>query len=188
MCRAFCAACQCSAEGSHYSRCDRLSGQCVCRPGVVGRRCDACTHGSYGFPSCQGNDAHLSDPSSHRSGEEPKPDRSITTAGDSGFRATAFILFFFFIFVFCCYSFLQGNKEIYIFFKSPINFKVTESFRTLALALALTPVLPWSSINEKHMSKKRNLRYDWRRSAGVNWARFHLDLLFLLFFIFFCFH
>lgn len=82
--------------------------------------------------------------------------------------------------MFCCYSFLQGNKEIYIFFKSPINFKVTESFRTLALALALTPVLPWSSINEKHMSKKRNLRYDWRR--------FHLDLLFLLFFIFFCFH
>lgn len=117
MCRAFCAACQCSAEGSHYSRCDRLSGQCVCRPGVVGRRCDACTHGSYGFPSCQGNDAHLSDPSSHRSGEEPKPDRSITTDGDSGFRATAFILFIYF-FSFLCFVVILFYKETkkYIYF------------------------------------------------------------------------
>lgn len=56
---AFVAACQCSAEGSRYTSCDQVSGQCVCLPGVVGLRCDSCAHGSYGFPSCRGKNTHM---------------------------------------------------------------------------------------------------------------------------------
>lgn len=48
-------ACQCSAEGSRFSVCDSVSGQCVCLPNVEGRRCDSCSSGSYNFPLCQGN-------------------------------------------------------------------------------------------------------------------------------------
>lgn len=58
----FVSACQCSAEGSHYSSCDQVTGQCVCLPNVVGLRCDSCAHGSYGFPNCQGNDTDLHRP------------------------------------------------------------------------------------------------------------------------------
>lgn len=48
-------ACQCSAEGSRFSVCDSVSGQCVCVPNVVGQRCDSCSSGSYNFPLCQGD-------------------------------------------------------------------------------------------------------------------------------------
>lgn len=51
-------ACHCSGEGSRYTSCDQVTGQCVCLPNVVGLRCDSCAHGSYGFPNCQGNNAH----------------------------------------------------------------------------------------------------------------------------------
>lgn len=48
-------ACDCSAEGSRFSTCDPVSGQCVCHPNVVGQRCDRCSPGSYDFPLCQGD-------------------------------------------------------------------------------------------------------------------------------------
>lgn len=97
VCHTFCAACGCSAEGSHYSHCDRLSGQCVCHPGVVGRMCDTCRHGLYGFPSCQGIDAHTSDPSSQSMQTGPERNQNLTcqspkrlVSGILGSRVTRF--------------------------------------------------------------------------------------------------
>uniref|UniRef100_A0A287AG36 Basement membrane-specific heparan sulfate proteoglycan core protein n=1 Tax=Sus scrofa TaxID=9823 RepID=A0A287AG36_PIG len=37
-----CQRCDCSPHGSVHSDCDRESGQCVCRPGATGLRCEAC--------------------------------------------------------------------------------------------------------------------------------------------------
>lgn len=49
-------ACQCDPQGSLSSECNPHGGQCLCKPGVAGRRCDHCAPGYYGFgPSgCQG--------------------------------------------------------------------------------------------------------------------------------------
>lgn len=50
------AACQCDPQGSLSSECDPHGGQCRCKPAVVGRRCDRCAPGYYGFgpAGCQG--------------------------------------------------------------------------------------------------------------------------------------
>ncbi|XP_012413663.1 laminin subunit alpha-1 [Trichechus manatus latirostris] len=37
-----CRKCECSPHGSAHSSCDGVSGQCVCRPGATGLRCDQC--------------------------------------------------------------------------------------------------------------------------------------------------
>ncbi|XP_039074653.1 laminin subunit alpha-1 isoform X2 [Hyaena hyaena] len=37
-----CQRCDCSPSGSVHGNCDRRSGQCVCRPGATGLRCDEC--------------------------------------------------------------------------------------------------------------------------------------------------
>ncbi|XP_024911850.1 laminin subunit beta-4 isoform X2 [Cynoglossus semilaevis] len=42
-----CIPCECSAEGSRSSECDVLSGQCVCKENVEGRRCDRCKPGFF---------------------------------------------------------------------------------------------------------------------------------------------
>ncbi|KAB0376143.1 hypothetical protein FD755_012786 [Muntiacus reevesi] len=42
-------ACKCHPQGSKGPSCSRLGGQCQCKPGVTGRRCDACSTGSYGL-------------------------------------------------------------------------------------------------------------------------------------------
>ncbi|XP_008851420.1 laminin subunit beta-2 [Nannospalax galili] len=41
--------CQCDPQGSLSSECNPHGGQCMCKPGVVGRRCDVCATGYYGF-------------------------------------------------------------------------------------------------------------------------------------------
>lgn len=43
------AACQCDPQGSRSSECQAQGGQCECKPHVLGRRCDHCAPGSYGF-------------------------------------------------------------------------------------------------------------------------------------------
>ena len=45
----FPAACECDPQGSLSSVCDPNGGQCQCRPNVVGRRCDRCAPGTFGF-------------------------------------------------------------------------------------------------------------------------------------------
>ena len=37
--------------GSSSQQCDDVSGECECRPGVVGSQCDSCKDGSFGFSS-----------------------------------------------------------------------------------------------------------------------------------------
>ncbi|NXN99499.1 LAMB4 protein, partial [Rhinopomastus cyanomelas] len=42
-------ACNCHPQGSLNSSCSKLGGQCECKANVVGRCCDTCSVGSYGF-------------------------------------------------------------------------------------------------------------------------------------------
>ncbi|XP_076804829.1 laminin subunit beta-1-like isoform X2 [Clavelina lepadiformis] len=41
--------CDCDLQGSESRICDDWGGQCVCKPNVIGRRCDRCAPGTYGF-------------------------------------------------------------------------------------------------------------------------------------------
>nr|XP_019933838.1 PREDICTED: laminin subunit alpha-5-like [Paralichthys olivaceus] len=47
-----CTECSCSPCGT--DSCDPRTGQCRCKPGVTGPRCDRCEDGSFGFDSCSG--------------------------------------------------------------------------------------------------------------------------------------
>ncbi|XP_057219104.1 laminin subunit alpha-5 isoform X1 [Triplophysa rosa] len=47
-----CTRCNCSPCGT--DRCDPHTGQCRCKPGVVGAHCDRCENGAFGFDSCAG--------------------------------------------------------------------------------------------------------------------------------------
>ncbi|XP_069485257.1 laminin subunit beta-1 [Ambystoma mexicanum] len=42
-------ACQCDPQGSLSSVCEPSGGQCQCRPNIVGRKCDRCVPGTFGF-------------------------------------------------------------------------------------------------------------------------------------------
>ncbi|XP_034171779.1 laminin subunit beta-1 isoform X2 [Osmia lignaria lignaria] len=41
--------CECNPTGSHSLLCENYGGTCPCKPNVVGRRCDRCAPGTYGF-------------------------------------------------------------------------------------------------------------------------------------------
>ncbi|XP_035224803.1 laminin subunit beta-1-like isoform X2 [Stegodyphus dumicola] len=41
--------CSCDPTGSESLKCERLGGQCRCKANVVGRQCDRCAPGTYGF-------------------------------------------------------------------------------------------------------------------------------------------
>jgi laminin alpha 3/5 len=45
--------CNCDVEGSTSFECDKFGGQCPCRPNIIGRRCEICKTGFYGFPKCR---------------------------------------------------------------------------------------------------------------------------------------
>ncbi|KAM9590306.1 LOW QUALITY PROTEIN: laminin subunit alpha-5 [Trichechus inunguis] len=47
-----CTRCDCSPCGTEA--CDPHSGQCLCKAGVAGRRCDRCQEGHFGFEGCEG--------------------------------------------------------------------------------------------------------------------------------------
>ena len=51
-----CEPCDCHGVGSLNNNCDMRSGQCVCKPGVGGRRCDRCLPDHYQFSEvgCKG--------------------------------------------------------------------------------------------------------------------------------------
>uniref|UniRef100_F7GGL1 Laminin subunit alpha-5 n=1 Tax=Monodelphis domestica TaxID=13616 RepID=F7GGL1_MONDO len=51
-----CEDCNCSRPGVEELTdpgCDLDSGQCKCKPNIIGRRCDACAPGFYGYPNCR---------------------------------------------------------------------------------------------------------------------------------------
>ncbi|XP_038622372.1 laminin subunit alpha-3 [Tachyglossus aculeatus] len=59
--QAGCLACNCSLAGTSESAaadCDGSSGQCRCKAGVEGRRCDRCAPGFSGFPDCAPCNCH----------------------------------------------------------------------------------------------------------------------------------
>ncbi|XP_066474032.1 laminin subunit beta-2 [Tiliqua scincoides] len=41
--------CQCNPQGSLSSECNPNGGQCQCKPNVMGRRCERCSPGTFGF-------------------------------------------------------------------------------------------------------------------------------------------
>ncbi|XP_066526408.1 laminin subunit alpha-5 isoform X2 [Hoplias malabaricus] len=50
-----CEICNCSRPGvtSQDINCDTHSGQCRCKTNVIGRQCDRCAPGFYGYPNCR---------------------------------------------------------------------------------------------------------------------------------------
>ena len=43
--------CGCNVTGSQDNVCAKYEGQCKCKPGVTGRKCDACLPGYFNFTS-----------------------------------------------------------------------------------------------------------------------------------------
>ncbi|NP_001123798.1 uncharacterized protein LOC100170549 [Xenopus tropicalis] len=52
--------CLCDLQGSLSAVCDKIGGQCKCKPNVIGQRCDQCAPGTYGFGpyGCSKCDCH----------------------------------------------------------------------------------------------------------------------------------
>lgn len=48
-----CRQCQCDRIGSIGYLCNIANGQCQCREGYAGRRCEACAVGYFGYPECR---------------------------------------------------------------------------------------------------------------------------------------
>lgn len=45
--------CHCVAEGSRSFKCAQFGGQCPCKDNIIGRRCEICKTGFYGYPNCK---------------------------------------------------------------------------------------------------------------------------------------
>lgn len=45
--------CNCDYQGSTTFECDPFGGQCQCKANIIGRQCEACKTGYYGFPDCK---------------------------------------------------------------------------------------------------------------------------------------
>nr|CAD7256718.1 unnamed protein product [Timema shepardi] len=45
--------CQCDFDGSLSFECEPFGGQCPCKPNIIGRRCEICKTGYFGFPNCK---------------------------------------------------------------------------------------------------------------------------------------
>ncbi|NXS90597.1 LAMB3 protein, partial [Jacana jacana] len=49
-----CRECDCDFQGTEDVGCDKTTGQCLCRPGVTGARCDQCQRGHCStYPGCE---------------------------------------------------------------------------------------------------------------------------------------
>uniref|UniRef100_A0A670I4A0 Laminin subunit alpha-5 n=1 Tax=Podarcis muralis TaxID=64176 RepID=A0A670I4A0_PODMU len=56
-----CEDCNCSSPGTQdlaEPGCNIDSGQCRCKPNIVGRQCDLCAPGYYGYPNCRSCNCH----------------------------------------------------------------------------------------------------------------------------------
>nr|XP_015824219.2 laminin subunit beta-2 isoform X1 [Nothobranchius furzeri]XP_054602176.1 laminin subunit beta-2 isoform X1 [Nothobranchius furzeri] len=60
--------CQCDPQGSMSGECDKVGGQCRCKANVIGRRCDQCAPGTYGFGAngCTACNCHSDGSLSHQ--------------------------------------------------------------------------------------------------------------------------
>ncbi|NXI99520.1 LAMB3 protein, partial [Psophia crepitans] len=52
--RVGCTECDCDFQGTEDVGCDKTTGQCLCRPGITGHRCDQCQRGHCNtYPGCE---------------------------------------------------------------------------------------------------------------------------------------
>ncbi|KAG7235214.1 hypothetical protein INR49_030617, partial [Caranx melampygus] len=60
--------CQCDPQGSLSGECEKVGGQCRCKPNVMGQHCDQCAPGTYGFGvhGCTACDCHSEGSLSHQ--------------------------------------------------------------------------------------------------------------------------
>ncbi|KAF3696520.1 Laminin subunit beta-2 [Channa argus] len=60
--------CKCNPQGSLSGECEKVGGQCRCKPNVMGRYCDQCAPGTYGFgvSGCTACDCHSEGSLSHQ--------------------------------------------------------------------------------------------------------------------------
>ncbi|CAL8370158.1 unnamed protein product [Lota lota] len=80
--------CQCDPQGSVSADCEKVGGQCLCKPNVIGRRCDQCAPGTYGFgpQGCAACDCHSQGSVSHRC--EPARGQCVCRPGATGRRCS----------------------------------------------------------------------------------------------------
>lgn len=45
--------CNCDIDGTISFECEKFGGKCPCKPNIIGRRCEICKTGFYGFPNCK---------------------------------------------------------------------------------------------------------------------------------------
>ncbi|KAL4655456.1 laminin subunit alpha-5 isoform X1 [Arapaima gigas] len=62
-----CEVCNCSRPGvtAQDINCDSDSGQCRCKNNIIGRRCDRCAPGYYGYPNCRPCDCNAAGTEGH---------------------------------------------------------------------------------------------------------------------------
>ncbi|KAM9750902.1 laminin subunit beta-1 isoform 1-T2 [Menidia menidia] len=60
--------CRCDPQGALSGECERVGGQCRCKPNVIGRRCGQCAPGTYGYgiQGCTACDCHSEGSVSHQ--------------------------------------------------------------------------------------------------------------------------
>ena len=46
--------CECVLDNSVNDTCDETGGQCNCKDGFSGLKCDSCAEGFFGYPMCSG--------------------------------------------------------------------------------------------------------------------------------------
>uniref|UniRef100_A0A146MHL0 Laminin subunit alpha n=2 Tax=Lygus hesperus TaxID=30085 RepID=A0A146MHL0_LYGHE len=61
--------CMCNPLGSKTLKCDKFGGQCGCKDNVIGRRCEECREGFFGFPDCKPCDCPETAHCDRRTGE-----------------------------------------------------------------------------------------------------------------------
>ena len=45
--------CDCNIDGAYSFECEQFGGQCYCKPNIIGRKCNICQTGFFGFPNCK---------------------------------------------------------------------------------------------------------------------------------------
>ncbi len=45
--------CNCDPSGTEEGTCDKETGECLCREGYSGERCDQCSQLFWGYPDCK---------------------------------------------------------------------------------------------------------------------------------------